>query len=92
MTEAPPVIVWSPSGRESVPVKARRLLAEGRVTIINRVPGRIFANVKGTEQTYAVRWEPRLGWSCSCPAGARRACSHRVAVALVVVPDDGGKS
>jgi len=88
MPEAAPVIVWSPSGRESVPVKARRLLAEGRVTVISRIPGRIFANVKGTEQTYAVRWEPRHGWSCSCPAGAR-ACSHRVAVALVVVPEHG---
>ena len=86
MPEAAPVIVWSPSGRESIPVKARRILAEGRVTIITRVPGLIFANVMGTEQTYAVRWEPRQGWSCSCPAG--RACSHRVAVALVVVPDD----
>lgn len=87
MSQPEPVLVQSPSGRESVQTKARRLLAEGRVEIVTRLPGQVLARVKGTDATYTVRWEPS-GWSCDCEAGARK-CSHRVAVALVIVPDWG---
>jgi len=80
------ILVCSPSGRESVQTKARRLLAEGRVTIVARIPGQAVATVRGTEAVHEVRWDRGRGWSCTCDAGARR-CSHRTAVALVVVPD-----
>jgi uncharacterized Zn finger protein len=88
MSEPEPILVQSPSGRESVQVKARRLLAEGRVEIVTRLPGQVLARVKGTDQTYTVRWESGHGWSCDCEAGANK-CSHRVAVGLVIVPDRG---
>jgi uncharacterized Zn finger protein len=81
-----PVLVVSPSGRESIQVKARRYLAEGRVEILTRLPGQALARVRGSEEVHTVRWERGHGWSCDCEAGARR-CSHRVAVALVIVPD-----
>lgn len=82
------VLVFSPSGRESVQTKGRRLLAEGRVEILTRLPGQALARVRGSEQIHTVRWERAKGWSCTCEAGARR-CSHRVAVSLVIVPDGG---
>jgi uncharacterized Zn finger protein len=84
--EPEPILVASPSGRESIPVKARRLLAEGRVRVVARVPGSAVAVVRGTEEEHTVRWERRRGWSCTCPSGYRP-CPHRVAVALIVVPD-----
>jgi uncharacterized Zn finger protein len=86
MPEPDRIVVLSPSGRESVQVKARRLLAEGRVTITSRVPGRAEARVRGTEEVHRVSWERGLGWACSCPAFPRR-CSHRVALSLVILPD-----
>jgi hypothetical protein len=80
------VVVLSPSGRESVQTKARRLLAEGRVEVIRRVGGLAIARVRGTAAVHEVRWQRELGWTCSCDAGApRRSCSHQVAGQLVVV-------
>jgi uncharacterized Zn finger protein len=83
------IVVFSPSGRESVQTKGRRLLAEGRVEIVTRLPELALARVKGSEQVHTVRWERGRGWSCDCEAGARR-CSHRVAVALVIIPESQG--
>jgi hypothetical protein len=83
----PDVVVLSPSGRESIQTKARRLLAEGRVEVTCRVEGLPIARVRGTEESYEVRWDRGRGWRCDCVAGAFRPCSHRLAVALVVVPD-----
>jgi uncharacterized Zn finger protein len=83
------IIVQSPSGRESVQTKARRLLAEGRVEVAHRTPGLAVAYVRGTEERHEVRWERGRGWSCTCPAGTYRPCSHRLAASLVVAPDRG---
>jgi uncharacterized Zn finger protein len=83
------IVVQSPSGRESLPVKARRYLAEGRVEVVRRVLGVAIADVRGTEEIHRVMWEQGRGWSCTCPAGTYRPCSHRLAVSLVVAPDRG---
>jgi hypothetical protein len=69
--------------REEARSKARRLLAEGRLTI--RTIGRdaIIANVRGdSARIYAVVWDP-TGWFCPCDAAGR--CSHILAVQLVVL-------
>jgi hypothetical protein len=69
--------------RERVPVKARRLLSEGRVTIRFVGDDRIWATCRGdSAEVYAVEWTP-AGWWCSCPALSR--CSHVQAVMLVTV-------
>jgi uncharacterized Zn finger protein len=85
------ILVMSPSGRESLPVKARRYLAEGRVEVVRRVPGLAVAYVRGTEETHEVRWERGRGWRCTCPGGSYRPCSHRLAVSLIVAPDREGR-
>ena len=69
--------------RESAHVKARRLLEEGRVQIVDVRPDRVRAVVRGdSAQLYTVSYDPSV-WTCSCPA--LTACSHVRAVQLVVV-------
>jgi uncharacterized Zn finger protein len=69
--------------REDAQTKARRLVAEGRVTIRRVSDDAIVANVRGdSAMVYIVTWSP-AGWSCSCPAIGR--CSHTRAVQLVVL-------
>jgi uncharacterized Zn finger protein len=55
------------------------------VTIV-RVDGRyIVATCRGDSAgQYVIIHDPRWGWSCTCPA-LGRACSHVLAVQLVVV-------
>ncbi len=76
--------------REDFAAKARRLLAEGRVTI-RRVGfasadyATVIADVRGdSAEVYTVAYAPKGGWSCTCPARSR--CSHGQAVMLVTVP------
>jgi uncharacterized Zn finger protein len=61
--------------------KARRLLAEDRVTL-RCLDGELVAEVRGDHDRYRVETGPR-GPRCSCPSW-RRPCSHEVAVSLVV--------
>lgn len=71
--------------RENVEVKGRRYLVEGRVRVLLVHRGRIFAEVRGTEQI----WHAGLDngqWFCDCPS--RRRCSHLVALQLVVTQPD----
>jgi uncharacterized Zn finger protein len=69
--------------RENAATKARRLLAEGRLTVRFVGDDRIWASVRGdSAERYAVEWQPS-GWWCSCPAASR--CSHIRAVQLVTV-------
>jgi uncharacterized Zn finger protein len=74
--------------RESAAVKGRRLLAEGRLTVIvagdPARPGLIVAECKGDSGTvYALGYDFRSReWRCTCPALGR--CSHLVALQLVV--------
>jgi uncharacterized Zn finger protein len=74
------------SPRENAPVKARRLLAEGRV-IVTHVDGRaVRATVRGDSGAlYSVQHLPGQ-WSCSCDASPYGRCSHLRAVQLVTAP------
>jgi uncharacterized Zn finger protein len=68
---------------EDAAMKARRLLAEGRLILRIISDDLIRANVRGdSAKVYAVRWTPS-GWSCPCEAVGR--CSHIMATMLVVL-------
>jgi uncharacterized Zn finger protein len=70
---------------ENAAAKARRLLCEGRLTVL-RVDGDLVeATVRGdSAAVYHVGHDPARGWRCDCPA-YRSSCSHVRAVQLVVV-------
>jgi uncharacterized Zn finger protein len=68
--------------RESVEVKGRRYLTEGRVVVEAVDPRRIVATVRGSGAIHTVAYEPG-GWCCTCEALGR--CSHLVALQLVTV-------
>jgi uncharacterized Zn finger protein len=74
--------------RETVALKAERLLRERRVHIVRATLGAISATVRGYHATYSIGFE-RGSWRCTCPHMARTtACSHILAVAHVWVPDE----
>ena len=74
--------------RENAAAKARRLLTERRVIIVWVLQTSALAYVRGdSAELREVRWDPRQGWSCSCPA--RGFCAHGHAVASVVVVPSG---
>ena len=71
--------------REGVPAKARRLLSEGRVRILESSEdgGVVSASVRGDSgREYVVAYDV-AGWSCSCPA--RGVCAHVAALQLLFV-------
>ena len=77
----------SPVPREDVATKARRLLAEGRLTIRVLSEHLIEAAVRGDSAlVYTTRWD-RGGWTCTCDARSR--CSHIRALQLVVLEPVG---
>jgi hypothetical protein len=70
--------------RENAAAKARRLLAEGRVTIIRVDGSQVDALVRGdSAQNYLVQHRPGW-WTCPCDA-LSTLCSHVQAVMLVTV-------
>jgi uncharacterized Zn finger protein len=70
--------------RENAATKARRLLTEGRVTIVHADEGGVAALVRGdTAMTYRVT-HAGGEWRCDCPARTR--CSHVQALMLVTLP------
>jgi uncharacterized Zn finger protein len=77
------------SARETTTAKARRYLAEARVTV-TRVEGDVAdAVVRGDTGEHHVGHEPARGWHCTCPARGR--CAHITALRLVTIrrPDGG---
>lgn len=70
--------------RESVDVKARRYLAEGRLQLHRIDTDEIRGHCRGDGATYSLGWNPADRWWCSCPA-ARGRCAHLVALKLVAV-------
>jgi uncharacterized Zn finger protein len=69
--------------RERSEEKARRLLAEGRLTVRAIADDMIEASVRGDSAlVYRTRWD-RGGWTCSCDARSR--CSHVQALMLVTL-------
>lgn len=72
-----------PPSRENVQAKARRYLAEGRLTVEFAVGREIRASCRGGGAVYSLGLDPEAGWACDCPA--RGLCSHLVALQLVTV-------
>lgn len=70
--------------RENAAMKARRLLAEGRLTVLHVGQGEIRASCKGDSGAVHRIAYAEGRWLCSCPALGF--CSHAQAVALVTVP------
>jgi len=68
--------------RESAETKARRYLAEGRLTVL-RVGEIIGAECRGSGVVYRLGFDGR-DWFCECPALSRR-CSHLLALQSVTV-------
>ena len=69
--------------RESAVEKAKRLLVEGRVTVLACGPGYARAVVRGDGALYEVTDDAR---GRSCPCAARGLCAHVRAVGLVTAP------
>lgn len=71
---------------EPLAKKARRLLAEGRLTVSQAAKGgAIVAECRGDSgDVYKLGWDPRASeWRCTCPNPRR--CSHLAALQLVTV-------
>ena len=66
--------------RESVDAKARRYLAEGRVTVEYADAETVHATARGSDAVYLAGFSGGV-WACDCPARGR--CAHLVAVGLV---------
>jgi hypothetical protein len=70
---------------ETVDAKARRLIADGRVTVVEVKPRRRLVTVQGDTGTHRVLWlHTQNGWRCSCPSRAEE-CSHTRAAHLAVL-------
>lgn len=69
--------------RESADVKARRYLAEARLTVLRVVDGEVDAVARGDGAVYELGYR-RGEWFCPCPARGR--CAHLLALGLVVAP------
>lgn len=71
-------------GRENAAAKARRLLTEGRVIVLEARGRWIRAYVRGdTGEHYEVIHD---GGAWACPCDCRQVCSHVQAVQLVTSP------
>ncbi len=70
--------------RESVEIKGRRLLAEGRPIVQHAELGSVVAICRGDSGDVWQLHYRRGGWGCDCPVRGR--CSHLVALMLVVSP------
>lgn len=71
--------------RENAAAKARRYLAEGRLSITEVAGPRVRATARGDGVMYECGHsggDPWGGWWCTCPA--RSACSHLLALRSVV--------
>ena len=73
--------------REDAATKARRLLGEGRLTVIAIGDDRILARCRGDEAEVYVLGRTPGGWACSCATLGR--CSHIRALQLVVLVGSG---
>lgn len=72
--------------RETAASKAERLLLTGRVTITSVVGRRVVAAVRGDSGAIHVVRHADGAWTCSCPAGPFKLCSHRLSVMAVCAP------
>jgi len=72
-----------PMTRESVKVKGRRYLTDGRLVVELAQSGYFRATVRGGGEVYVVTFG-RGGWHCTCPA--RGLCAHLVAAHRIAAP------
>jgi uncharacterized Zn finger protein len=74
--------------RETVREKARRLLAEGRVTVRRASPGTLAASVRGdSAREYRAGLEGGR-WYCGCAHAAMTTrCSHVLALQLIFLEE-----
>lgn len=70
--------------REGASVKARRYLAEGRLTVSLVSADEIRAACRGDGALYQLGWNPADRWWCDCPAFTT-GCAHLAALKLVTV-------
>lgn len=70
--------------RETVPDKAARYLAEGRLTVTWVRGDYVVATCEGDSGKYRLGHQPGRGWHCDCPVRNDR-CSHLIALELVTV-------
>ena len=70
--------------RESVDDKARRYLAEARLTVLLVDGDTVSAACRGNGEAYQLGHEPGRGWWCSCPVRTDR-CAHLEALRLVTI-------
>jgi uncharacterized Zn finger protein len=78
--------------RESAADKGRRLLTEGRLTVLKIHPsGLIHAQCRGdSAEVYDLGYDPERGqWRCTCQE-MKGKCSHLVALQLVTLRNSGG--
>jgi hypothetical protein len=75
--------------RPTLQDKAARLLAAGRLRVVEVRPGELVRAVcHGDHGRYRLGWW-RGRWGCACPAGQHaRPCAHLVALRLVVNDPD----
>lgn len=73
--------------RENAATKARRLLTEGRVTVLIRDRVHLEAVVRGDSGIeHRVAHDFTAGWTCDCEATAfKSSCSHVQALQLIVL-------
>lgn len=70
--------------RESVEVKGRRYLTEGRLHVHRAGPDHIVATCRGAGTLHRCGYDTGTWW-CHCPA--RKRCAHLVALQLVAAPE-----
>jgi hypothetical protein len=79
--------------KESARARAVRLLTERRVMIVRVLPTSALAYVRGDSgELREVRWDPRRGWRCSCPAVGFCAHGHAVASVVLVGSNEGRRT
>ncbi len=71
--------------RETVALKAKRYLSEGRVIIVAVEPGRVEAKVRGDGRIYTSGFVGGQ-WLCDCPA-VSQGCCHLRALRLITAVD-----
>ncbi len=75
--------------------KARTLVEEERVELVDETSKRAYLEVEGSQDTYGVRLERDHTFSCTCPYATMRGipqgalCSHALAAILHVANSQG---
>jgi hypothetical protein len=69
--------------REDAATKARRLLTEARLTMLEITPTEVFAHVRGDSGIIYSCGYDHGRWYCDCEAKGK--CSHIMALQLVVL-------